>query len=80
MLMAGVLNSEVEKFCGASYRGRRWGSKATRLFLMNAPAAISRSQRGRDPHWRAGWPEIPPPVTKMEKPSEIPLARSGKRV
>jgi len=47
MLMAGVLNSEVEKYCGASYRGRRWGSKVTRLFLMNAPAAISRSQRGR---------------------------------
>jgi hypothetical protein len=27
MLMAGVLNSEVEKNCPASYRGARQGSK-----------------------------------------------------
>jgi len=38
--MAGVLNSEVKKFCGASYRGRRWGSKATGLLLMNVSAQV----------------------------------------
>jgi len=49
MLMAGVLNSEVEKFCVASYRGRRWGSKAVGVFLMNALPGIGRSPRGRYP-------------------------------
>jgi len=80
MLMAGVLNSEVEKFCGASYRGWRWGSKAAGLFLTNVPAPISRSLWGRDLCWHARWAEIPPPVTNLEKPSEISLARPGKRV
>jgi hypothetical protein len=32
MLMAGVLNSEVEKFCPASYRGASPGSKSEAQF------------------------------------------------
>jgi len=32
MLMAGVLNSEVEKFCPASYRAGAPGSKSGRQF------------------------------------------------
>jgi len=33
MLMAGVLNSEVKKFCWASYRGWPRGSKGRLFFL-----------------------------------------------
>jgi hypothetical protein len=32
MLMAGVLNSEVEKYCPASYRGAPPGSKSGKQF------------------------------------------------
>jgi hypothetical protein len=34
MLMAGVLNSEVKKFCWASYRGWLRGSKGRLFFLL----------------------------------------------
>jgi hypothetical protein len=37
MLMAGVLNSEVEKFCPASYRARAPGSKSEAQFSRITP-------------------------------------------
>jgi len=53
--MAGVLNSEVEKFCWASYRGQPWGSKGVGFFLMNARPAIGHSPSGRGPRCSAWW-------------------------
>ncbi|AZE93435.1 hypothetical protein C4J96_1301 [Pseudomonas orientalis] len=44
----------MKKFCGASYRGRRWRSKGAGLLMTNAPAPVTRSQRGRG-SWR-GFP------------------------
>jgi len=57
MLMAGVLNSEVEKFCPASYRGTPPGSKSGALFSLIPAIAQARI------------PYAAPSVTKIEKPS-----------
>jgi len=68
MLMAGVLNSEVEKFCPASYRGAP---------PVQSPGHNSRrSPTTSGPSRQYGAPS----VMKTEKPSQRPLARSGKRV